>query len=410
MACSRVSGAFLLLLMLLVSCSHDPVSLKVKPDVIEKGDTARKTLLVYMMAENSLSNYASYDVEEILKAVPDVPRDCRLFVYVDDRSHPVLTQYFRLTNGETGNSNHVVFAEDICSSDTAALGKVLDYILDDYPAESLDVVMWSHANGWLRAPLNAAPQRSVGIDNGNNSYSNTITKTIEMEELAALLKRLPTKVNRLMFDACFMQCAESSYALRDAAEWIIASPAEIPGDGADYATLVPAFFISDGPEELIDLYIKAYEGKYAGAVLSAVHAKSMQHLADVTYSYVVKYFNLDRKRDYADADVFSYLPGGKYSASVTYPSYYDMNALMREYLTDSEYAHWREALDKAVPCFGASGKWYSAVCGRYIEYDRYVGSAISVYLPQDYSRNEKFNADFRTTEWYSAAGWQAAGW
>jgi hypothetical protein len=67
-------------------------------------------------------------------------------------------------------------------------------------------------------------------------------------------------------------------------------------------------------------------------------------------------------------------------------------------------------LDKAVPCSGASRKWYSAVCGRYIEYDRYVGSAISVYLPQDYSRNEKFNADFRTTEWYSAAGWQAAGW
>ena len=403
------AGCILLaVLMLLTSCSNEPVRLNVVPDVVEKGDTARRTLLVYMMAENSLSNYASCDVEEIVKAVPDIPRDCRLFVYVDDGNHPVLTQYFRLTNGEVGNSNHVLFTEDICSSDTTALGRVLDYVLAYYPTESLDVVMWSHANGWLRGPLNAAPQRSIGIDNENNSFSNTITKTIEMEELAALLKRMPVKVDRLMFDACFMQCAESSYALRDAAEWVIASPAEIPGDGADYATLVPAFFMSDGPEDIVEVYIKAYSKEHAGVVLSAVHARSMQHLADVTYSYVVKYLNVDKKRDFAD--VFAYLPGGKYSGSVAYPSYYDMNALMSKYLTDSEYAHWRAAFDKALPYSGASRKWYSAVCGCAVEYDSFVGGAMSVYIPQSNSRNEKFNADFKTTEWYSAAGWSAAGW
>ena len=131
----------------------------------------------------------------------------------------------------------------------------------------------------------------------------------EIEELAALLKRLPTKVGRLMFDACLMQCVESSYALRGAAEWVIASPAEIPGDGALYSTLVPHFFSSDGTVELMDSYIKAYENEFAGVVLSAVRTEAMQHLADVTYSYVIKYFNVDRRREYAD--VFAYLPGGK---------------------------------------------------------------------------------------------------
>jgi hypothetical protein len=63
----------------------------VKPDVVEKGDTARKTLLVYMMAENSLNNFASLDVDEIIEAVPSIPRDCRLFVYVDDDRFPMLT-------------------------------------------------------------------------------------------------------------------------------------------------------------------------------------------------------------------------------------------------------------------------------------------------------------------------------
>lgn len=404
----RVECALLVLLMIFASCSNEPHGLKVTPDVIEKGDTARNTLLVYILAENSLDGYAALDVEEIAEAAPQIPHDCRLFVYVDDRSYPMLTQYFRMTNGDAGNSNHVIFTEDVCSSDTLAMGKVLDYILDGYPTKSLDVVMWSHGNGWLRAPLYAAPQRSIGIDNGENSFSNTITKTIEIEELAALLKRLPTKVGRLMFDACFMQCVESSYALRGAAEWVIASPAEIPGDGALYSTLVPHFFSSDGTVELMDSYIKAYENEFAGAVLSAVRTEAMQHLADVTYSYVIKYFNVDKRREYAD--VFAYLPGGKYTGTTTYPSYYDINAIMSKYLTADEYAHWREAYDMAVPYTAASPKWYSALRGRAIIYDIYKGGAMSIYMPQHNSRNERFNADFRTTEWYSAAGWREAGW
>ena len=404
----RVGSILFLLLMTLVSCNSDPVFQRVKPDVIGKGETARKTLLVYMMAENSLNNYASLDVDEIMEAVPNIPRDCRLFVYVDDNKFPIITQYFRMTNGEAGNSNFHPFTTDVCSSDTAALGAVLDYILKDYPTESLDLVMWSHGDGWLRGPLNAAPQRSIGIDNGKNSYSNNVTRTIEVEELAALLKRLPTRVDRLMFDACFMQCVESGYAFRDAAEWIIASPAEIPGDGALYSTLIQNFFNSNGAEDIIDSYIRAYDGRSTGAVLSAVKADEMQNLADVTYSYVIKYFNSEKRRDYID--VFSYLPGGKYSGSPAYPSFFDMNAVMKKYLTTDEYAHWREALDGAVTYVASSEKWYSAVCGQAIGYDTAAGSGISMYMPQHYSRNEKFNSDFRTTEWYSAAGWQAAGW
>ena len=401
----KAGTVLLLLLTLLVSCCRGP---EVKPDVVGKGCTARKTLLVYMMAENSLNYYASLDVDEILQAVPSIPRDCRLFVYVDDSSFPQLTQYYRMTSGETGCSRFQPFNTDVCSSDTAALGTVLDFILKDYPTETLDLIMWSHGDGWLRGPLNSAPQRSIGIDNGKNSSSNKVTETIEVEELAALLEALPTKVDRLMFDACFMQCVESAYALRNAAEWIIASPAEIPGDGALYSTLVPDFFNSDGPEDIMDSYIKAYEAEPAGAVLSAVRTGYMQNLADATYAYVIKYFNSEKKREYTD--VFSYLPGGRYNGSPAYPSYFDMNVVMKKYLTADEYIGWREVFDSAVAYVASSAKWYSAVCGRVIGYEMSVGGGMSMYMPQHYSRNEKFNSDFKTTEWYSAAGWRQAGW
>ncbi|MBR4066547.1 MAG: hypothetical protein IKJ97_07330 [Bacteroidaceae bacterium] len=404
----RKGPILLMLLVLLFSCSKEPVSLKVMPDVINKGETARKTLLVYMIAENSLNDYATLDINEIVEAVPSIPRDCRLFVYVDDKGFPMLTQYFRMSNGEVGNSNFLLFNEDVCSSDTAVLATVLDYIIKDYPTETLDLVMWSHASGWLRGPLNSALQRSVGIDNGNNSFSDNITTTIEIEELAALLGRLPVKVNRLMYDACFMQGVESAFALRNAAEWIIASPAEIPGDGACYSTMVPHFFSSDGPVEIIDAYIKAYEKESCGAVLSAVHAPFMQNLADITYSYVIKYFNTGKKRDYVH--IFSYLPGGKYNASPAFPAFFDINAVMKRYLTASEYAHWSHALRMALPYVSYSPEWYSALCYRSILYDDSVACGLSLYMPQNNARNEKLNSDFRSTEWYSAAGWQAAGW
>ena len=405
----RCPGVLLSSLLLLMSCNELlPADLPATPDVIEKGDTARKTLLVYMMAENSLNNYAALDVDEIKKAVPSLPRDCRLFVYVDDNKLPRLTQYYRLTNGDVGSLLCSPFNTDVCSSDTAAMAVVFDCILKDYPTETLDLVMWSHGDGWLRGPLNSSRQRSIGIDNGKNSYSNSVTTTIEIEELAALLVKLPTRVDRLMFDACFMQCAEACYALRNAAEWIIASPAEIPGDGALYSTLVECFFNSDGPKDIMDSYIRAYEDKQTGAVLSAVCTREMQNLANVTYAYVINCFNSEKRREYTD--VFSYLPGGKYSGTPAYPSFFDMNAMMKKYLTVDEYACWREAFDRAVAYVVSSEKWYSAVCGRIIDYDIFAGGGLSLYMPQHYSRNEKFNTDFRSTEWYSAAGWKEAGW
>lgn len=403
------AGCILLaVLMLLTSCSNEPVRLNVVPDVVEKGDTARRTLLVYMMAENSLDKHAGYDLEEIAAVAGSVPRDCRLFVYVDGASFPTMYQYFALTDGNAGSSVFHLFDHDVCSSDTTTLGVVLDYILENYPTEKLDLVMWSHGDGWIRGPQNSAPQRSIGIDNGNNSFGNDGARAIEVEELAALLERLSLKVDRLVFDACFMQCVEVIYALRNAANWVVASPAEIPGNGADYSTLVPAFFMNDSPVGLVDAYLDAYEGEFAGAVLSVARPSAATAFADAMYYYVNRYFAKEKKRDYVD--VAAYLPGGKYNAVKAYPSYYDINAVMRKYLTVDEYEAWHEAFDLLVPYSKASARWYSSVLGHVLEYDSARCCGVSVYLPQNSGYQQRFNDEFKTTEWYSAAGWQAAGW
>ncbi|MBR5593834.1 MAG: hypothetical protein IKW46_07160 [Bacteroidaceae bacterium] len=399
-------GVFLLLV--LVSCEKETMTAGGTTGTGQEGDTVRKTLLVYMMAENTLNDFAKSDVAEILKAVPAIPDDCRLFVYVDDCEFPLLSCYSRLSSGDVSCSDIDVFTEDVCSSDTVALGTVFDIILDDYPTESLDIVLWSHGDGWLPDNSRTAPMRTIGIDNGKNIYNDRTTKAIEIDELAALLERLPVKVNRLMFDACFMQGVEVAYALRNAVEWVIASPAEIPGDGAPYETVVNEFFASDGVKGILDAYNAAYEGEAMGVVLSAAYMPAMQHLADVSYSNICNYFSSSENAEYAEA--FSYLPGGAWGMNGVLPCFYDANAVMKACLPEAEYAVWKEALDAAVPYAVTTGSWFSIYSYNTHPVDKSVYSGISMYVPQASSRYATLNVDFAATRWYSAAGWSTAGW
>ena len=375
--------------------------------VAKKGDTVSRTLIVYAMAENSLSNYVSLDLAEIFEASTDIPDDCRLFAFVDESNAgypPYICQFYN-KGGVPGMDTVYVYDYDFCSSDPHSLASSLDLILSDYPTETLDIVMWSHGDGWLRHNSKSAPDRSIGIDNGKNSYSNTSTDVIEMEELAEVLENLPVKVDKLMFDACFMQTVEGAYALRDAAEWIIASPAEIPGDGAPYDKLVPLFFSPTATVgDIINEYKVAYDGSNTGVVLSAVKAGNMQLLADATYRHVKSCF--DRDSLLSVDNIFSYLRNGNSS----YPGFYDINAVMARFLDEADYVVWKRALDAAIPYLNFSPRWYTAVLYGYINVDYATCSGMSMYLPMDKSSKARFNADFATTEWYSAAGWNETGW
>ena len=391
------------------SCCDEPPTGGADEPVLQKGDTAVRTLVVYMMAENRLASFASSDIDEVKKGAVSVPSDCRLFVFVDDCQNPCVFQFYN-RKGDGVKELVYSFTNDFCSSDTAALGRVLGDLLDDYPTNVLDLVLWSHGDGWL--PDNArsaAPMRSIGVDNGkNNYYSDLTTRTIEIEELAALLAGLPVKVERLMFDACFMQSVEVAYALRNAVKWVIASPAEIPGPGAPYETLVGAFFASDGVTDILDYYKVAYDGEPNGVVLSAAYMPAMQGLADATYSNVVTYFNVNKTREYAD--VFAYLPGGAQGLYSVLPCFYDANAVMKKYLSAVEYEAWKRAFDAAVPFVVNNSNWYSAYKNDSISVDTQLCSGLSMYMPQKTSRYTALNSDFTFTEWFGAAGWGAAGW
>ena len=377
------------------------------PDIkpFQKGETVSRTLLVYLVAENSISGDLTSDFNEIKSAAYNLPDDVRLFVYFDNSDATLLPSLYQYHTykGELFENVVYTFEEDVCSSDITVLGQVLDFIFVDYPTKAFDMVMGSHADGWIRYNQKSAQNRTIGIDNGRNTYSNNITKTIEIEELSELLESLPIKVDRLLFDACLMQGVEVAYELRNSANWIIASPAEIPAYGAPYDKVVPLFFDqSSGVEDIMYEYKKSYDNEYYGVVLSAICTSYMQELADSTRACVEKYFNVDSSNKYTGS--IAYVPGKA-------PAYYDINSVMKRALDVADYECWKSAFDKAVPYIMVSNskKIWSGIAYSVVSVGDGAG-AVSAYFPQNKSLNYSYNNDFQTTEWYSAAGWDVAGW
>ncbi len=375
--------------------------------LFESGDSAMRTVLVYVMAENNLANNVASDLYEMKLGVYAMPDSCYLLAFVDNIKNPYICCFYRTEPGVSVCDTVYKFNEDFYSTDTVKFKEVLNWVLEEYPSEHLGLVMWSHGTGWLYDTNRA---RSIGIDNGRNNYDviSSDSRWMEVDELATVLEELPVKCDFVLFDACFMQCVEVAYAMRNSAEWLVGSPAELPANGAPYDEIMGAMFSfpfdADG---LIQQYKLGYP-EFSGVTLSAVKCSEVDRLAEVTAAFVPKYFSVDSEVD--DKNVFAYLPDGYFSSRISYPEYFDMNGQMMLRLPEDAYQSWRAAFDLAVPYRVASSKWLSGINMKSYYVDMAQFGGLSMYVPRNENAYSLFNQNFRKTDWYRVAAWQMAGW
>lgn len=372
----------------MASCSSDDPEIPVESQRVP----AQKVSLVYMMGDNSLSNYTSNDIAEMLNGASAIPDEGRLYVFVDRSSRNSLLLEVRNTQQL---DTLYQWSSNLNSADTEVMQQVFDKVDEEAPAAtSWSLTLWSHGSGWM--PDTRSIARSIGQDTGK-------VPEINIDDLATALKKWH-HLDFIFFDACFMQCVETDYELRDVTDYILGSPAEIPGNGAPYNTMLADIFATPKPDvnAMLQHYYNAYSGG-DGVLLSACETAYLGDLLQATKPYMETYFG--------SADATPVYTGVQryYAGSTSYPPFYDLRSFLCAQ-PDADVIEWEEILFKAYP-YRYCTSWWRSVYASY-GYDKLTDEehygGVSFYAPGEYYY--KWNLDFQTTAWYADMGWKEWGW
>lgn len=410
---------------------------------------ARRTVLVYIVAENNLSPAAEYDLNELAYAANRnmIPGDCNILVYCDNTSQPTVKLYNKL-----GVNTWKTYAERN-SADSTVMLATLKEMVKNYPSEHYALVLWSHGSGWSPTEKTRQEQkkeyeqsqnsgarqaRAFGIDNGKNSALENGFYQMNISSIKWVLNKLGVHMDYILWDACLMQGVETAYELRHEADWIIGSPTETPGNGAPYHTAAKALCEAD-MEGILKAYTDYYNNSngYINFPLSFIKTSELDALAKATAPLVKKYF-ADKDATPAEvgtAQVYSprkFIVGpdgnGDYGAIAPIP--YDLGSVMGKILTEEEYNNWRPLLDKAVPYKTMptqSEPWASMYTTstnehrRLTDKEHYCGVSMNVpesdydvYIVKSGDKEGQvylgWNTYFKKMSWWKAGGWSESGW
>lgn len=395
-------------LILFTACNQDD-----DPVPAEK---VTRTVLAYIMADNSLSGFASSDIDEMMKGMSTVDASLyNLLVYVDDASSENSQSYsfptlYRLSKDKRGNVTKEIIREykEQVSTDPSVMQEVMKRAFTEYPAESYGLVVWSHGEGWIPSPLpivKNASTRWIGQDGGH--YLN-------ITDMVSVFEAVGCHLDFILFDACFGQSIEVAYELRNNVSYIIGSPTEIPGPGASYDKVVPAMFASENVGvEVGKAYYEPYEAKYTGystsndnwtggASVSVINCAALEELASVT-KQTLKSVDLNTL---LNSNLFNYDKGNKYSTARPYVGYYDMKQLMQ--LLSTDINAWTSVANNVIIYWKTTPKNYSGIANTMFPIPQETTCGVSHYIPM--STSSSAAVAYRSTAWYTAAGLDQMGW
>lgn len=364
-----------------------------------------RTILVYLVAENNLASDLAKDVDEMLAGMKTegLWEGDRLVLYIDDLNLPRFYMIDRHTTATTLSALEPVktYDEEINSSSAEQLAEALAFMKTNYPASSYGLVMGSHASGWIPSTFygdyaqDAHARYSFGIDNGMNSSSKFLNgNQMNINNMARAIEG-QGGVDFIFFDACFMQNVEVAYELRNAAKYILGSPAEIPGDGAYYQTMVPAMFqASNYAEEMLAAYYAYYVN--FGIIVSCVETDRMDRFASYMKTMIANHRDEILAANYSTMQNYFYY--GQWDRHI--PDMYDMQGVMKQVLSEDEFEQWKEEAAQVMTCKHAN-RWFSAfnMARNSIDNEQCCGVTMFVPLSKYEGSTYRFNESYLDTAW-----------
>lgn len=367
-------------------------------------ESVTRTVILFISANNSLSRYSEMNVEDLAEGyVPDRRSSYRLMVHLHNyKTPPVLYRMYR-SRGKVVMSPVKEYEGAVSSCNGEHLHDVLTTVQGLYPSSSFGLVMWSHSTGWLPAHYYATHGDSGGgvwetppvkiVQNGDVSPSSfgSDDNTGEEMEISEVAASIPMHLDFLIFDSCLMGGAEVAYELKDKADYIMFSPAEVLAEGMPYSQVMQPLFHLPAREAVIrtaELYYRHYadlQGVYASATVSVVDTRELEVLARSCRDIFVSC--RDRLQDVETAGIQRYFRSGKYW-------FYDLGDFVRALAPEQRLLeNFRDALGRAVI--------YRNATDMFIDFPITSYCGLSTYI-QKVAGDAELDAFYRGLQWNKA--------
>ncbi len=264
----------LILLFTLLSCSGD--------------DRADWTILVYMAADNNLSQQAVQDIIEMEEA--KIPSSVNVIVQLDpnqQHTDPQARRYKIKHNTYPAIGSPVLeYLGEIDSGDYRNLADFVDWGVDNYPADRYALIIWSHGSSWSREE--EEDSRWICLDTHSMSQMS-----IAGGDFKKAFQLFPRRMDILLMDACFMQTIEVITEVHQFNSYIIASMNSVPYEGFPYKEVLELWNITRSARYLsmniVEEYIKAHKpggsqnphGSQRNVACSAAQTAKLSHFLDL---------------------------------------------------------------------------------------------------------------------------------
>ena len=380
----------------------------------------RKVLLFYECGFNNLGDYIKSNMESPNRGLPSgyIPEKGEdvLLVYsrIAENGHTPVNSYLRriykTSKGKVISDTLKVFGKETIAASPSTLSAVLTLVKEKFPAKGYGMVVSSHGSGWLPAGYYYSPSRFENDHKGEVGTSRQgiaaqsvghprlpvpegdlpdtdpfygMTRSIGQDytkdsyyghemSVSEFVDAIPYHLDYILFDMCYTAGVEMAYALKDKADYLGLSPAEVLGDGMFNYTKITSFLLNRETPDLEGLFKDSFEmydkqsGLYRSSTVNLVRTSGLDNLASVCARMINEYS--DALADAPVNDIQGYYRQGRHY-------FYDLVDIFEKCGASKADL---EDLDKAVDgCV-----IYKNSTGQFLEdYDIKAYSGFSMYLP-----------------------------
>lgn len=319
-----VATAILMVSGLAVSCSKDEnFGIRENPGVeafqpghrLETRET-RRVLLMYECGYNTLSSFLKGDIDDLkMGTLPGKSRSSDvLLVFSKLKEADGICTLVRLSadkDAKIATDTLLTYDSKTIATSTATLSRVLTFVKQNFPAAGYGMIFSSHASGWLPTAYYPNGTRSrEHFPIPFHSYEDPdpsfpITRSLgqdyispdERYELSVneLASAIPFRLDYLLFDCCLTAGVEVAYGLKDKADYLGLSPAEVLGEGLFDYTKLTGYLFRPGGTALVELFRDSYlrydsqSGFYRSSTVSLVKTSGLETLARTCKPLFEKY-------------------------------------------------------------------------------------------------------------------------